>query len=290
MLMNGGMAGLLGPEHAGDPRAEVRARRPSAAGRSRCASGTGAASAGCCRGRRRRASGSASPRSITLAMFSRPCEILMLSTAVSIAGNVQRIFSTGTPTSNGVYRLGSNVSGAAMPPAIQSRMQRVGGRPRGAATGSSASRAGRRGSPAASVGERGGGHAAAGSRGVSQVSSRAMRDRADDVSPRRSWLVGSTRQRINWNSGSMNTAQSRSATPSSSAASPSIAGAVARSPVGRPAGTAPRVDSQSISASGSVRAVALRSVRGAAVERRRQNRGRWTGRAPAASSDARAAW
>ncbi len=49
--------------------------------------------------------------------------ILMLSTTVSIAGNVQRIFSTGTPTSNGAYRFGSNVSGAAMPPAIQSRMQ-----------------------------------------------------------------------------------------------------------------------------------------------------------------------
>ena len=46
----------------------------------------------------------------------------MLSTTVSIAGKVQRIFSDGTPTSNGVYRFGSNVSGAAMPPAIQSRM------------------------------------------------------------------------------------------------------------------------------------------------------------------------
>ena len=41
-------------------------------------------------------------RSSTFAMFSRPCVILMLSTAVSMAGNVQRIFSDGTPTSNGV--------------------------------------------------------------------------------------------------------------------------------------------------------------------------------------------
>ena len=51
------------------------------------------------------------PRSMTLAMFSSPWVILMLSTTVSIAGNVDRIFSTGTPISNGVYRFGSNVSG-----------------------------------------------------------------------------------------------------------------------------------------------------------------------------------
>ena len=35
-------------------------------------------------------------------MFSSPAEILMLSTAVSMAGNVQRIFSDGTPISKGV--------------------------------------------------------------------------------------------------------------------------------------------------------------------------------------------
>ena len=36
----------------------------------------------------------------------------------SIDGNVQRIFSTGVPTSKGVYRFGANVSGAAIPAAI----------------------------------------------------------------------------------------------------------------------------------------------------------------------------
>jgi hypothetical protein len=41
-------------------------------------------------------------RSITLATFSSPCEILTWSTAVSMAGKVQRIFSEGTPTSKGV--------------------------------------------------------------------------------------------------------------------------------------------------------------------------------------------
>ena len=40
-------------------------------------------------------------RSITLAMFSSPSQILMLSTAVSMAGNVLITFSTGRPTSNG---------------------------------------------------------------------------------------------------------------------------------------------------------------------------------------------
>ena len=55
-------------------------------------------------------------------MFSSPCEILTPSTTVSIDGNVHRIFSDGTPTSNGVYRFGSNVSGDAMPPAIHNRM------------------------------------------------------------------------------------------------------------------------------------------------------------------------
>ena len=37
--------------------------------------------------------------SITPAMFSRPWQILILSTAVSIAGKVLMIFSTGVPTS-----------------------------------------------------------------------------------------------------------------------------------------------------------------------------------------------
>ena len=63
------------------------------------------------------------PRSITLAMFSSPAVNLMLSTTVSIAGNVLITRSTGRPFSNGTYRFGSNVSGPAMPPAIQSRMQ-----------------------------------------------------------------------------------------------------------------------------------------------------------------------
>ena len=40
------------------------------------------------------------PRSMTLATCSKPSVNLMLSTTVSIDGNVERILSTGTPTSN----------------------------------------------------------------------------------------------------------------------------------------------------------------------------------------------
>src|SRR5690606_37836426 len=61
-------------------------------------------------------------RSMTLAMFSSPSVILMLSTTVSIAGKVLSTLPTGSPGSKGTYRFGSNVSGAAMPPAIQSTM------------------------------------------------------------------------------------------------------------------------------------------------------------------------
>src|SRR6185436_5876246 len=61
-------------------------------------------------------------RSITFARFSSPAEILMLSTAVSIAGNVLRTFFDSSPFSNAVYRFGSNVSVCAIPPAIQSTM------------------------------------------------------------------------------------------------------------------------------------------------------------------------
>ncbi len=62
------------------------------------------------------------PLSMTLPICSRPLVNLMLSTAVGMLGNVLRTFSTGTPGSNGVKRLGSNVSVCAMPPAIQSTM------------------------------------------------------------------------------------------------------------------------------------------------------------------------
>src|ERR1035438_3113375 len=63
------------------------------------------------------------PRSMILAMRSRPAEILILSTAVSIAGNVLSTRFDSMPGSYGVYCLGSNVSVWAMPPAIQSRMR-----------------------------------------------------------------------------------------------------------------------------------------------------------------------
>ena len=99
------MAGLFGPRTWAihEPRC---GRPPSAAARSRCASDTGAASAGCCPGRRRRASGSACRGPCTLAMCSSPCEILMLSTTVSMAGNVQRIFSDGHADLEGRVALG----------------------------------------------------------------------------------------------------------------------------------------------------------------------------------------
>src|SRR5262245_26630174 len=60
------------------------------------------------------------PRSMTRATRSRPCEILMWSTAVSMAGNVLSTCSVRTPGSNGVYFFGSHVSVCAIPPAIQS--------------------------------------------------------------------------------------------------------------------------------------------------------------------------
>src|SRR5580693_3470097 len=62
------------------------------------------------------------PRSMILAILSRPCEILMLSTTVSMLGKVLRTLSEARPVSYGVYFLGSNVSVCAMPPAIQSRI------------------------------------------------------------------------------------------------------------------------------------------------------------------------
>src|SRR5438552_1762944 len=46
----------------------------------------------------------------------------MLSTAVSMLGNVLNTFSVRTPGSKGVYLLGSNVSVCAIPPAIQRTM------------------------------------------------------------------------------------------------------------------------------------------------------------------------
>ena len=63
------------------------------------------------------------PRSITWAIFSRPLEIFIPSTFVSIAGKVLRILLTSSPFSKGRYLLGSKVSGAAIPPAIQIRIQ-----------------------------------------------------------------------------------------------------------------------------------------------------------------------
>ena len=62
------------------------------------------------------------PRSMTRATRSRPCEILMLSTAVSMLGNVLSTRSVRTPGSNGVYRFGSQVSVCAIPPAIHNTM------------------------------------------------------------------------------------------------------------------------------------------------------------------------
>src|SRR5262245_55534564 len=46
----------------------------------------------------------------------------MLSTVVSIDGNVLRTRFDSRPFSNGVYALGSNVSVCAIPPAIHKRM------------------------------------------------------------------------------------------------------------------------------------------------------------------------
>ena len=62
------------------------------------------------------------PRSITRATRSSPWEILMWSTAVSMAGNVLNMRSVRTPGSNGVYRFGSQVSVCAIPPAIHNTM------------------------------------------------------------------------------------------------------------------------------------------------------------------------
>ena len=61
-------------------------------------------------------------RSRTLAISGRPSQIWTPSIAVGIAGNVLITSATASPGSNGLYFLGSNVSGAAMPPAIQSTM------------------------------------------------------------------------------------------------------------------------------------------------------------------------
>ena len=101
MLMNGGITGLIGPEHAGHPRADVR------------------------RGHRLRRHVARvpmilMPRMQNVAQVGQhvranqraavhhagrcapaPGVILMLSTTVSIAGNVLITFSTGSPTSNG---------------------------------------------------------------------------------------------------------------------------------------------------------------------------------------------
>src|SRR5438128_1815486 len=61
-------------------------------------------------------------RSMSRATFSRPCVSLMLSTTVSICGNVLNTCSRFSPRSNGVKRFGSKVSVDAMPPAIQRTM------------------------------------------------------------------------------------------------------------------------------------------------------------------------
>ena len=92
---------IFWPEHFRDPCRPSAARRPFAAAHSLCANDIDGASEGYGRGRAGHASGRASPRSITWAMFSRPADILMLSTGVSIAGNVLITFCTGRPTSNG---------------------------------------------------------------------------------------------------------------------------------------------------------------------------------------------
>src|SRR5438874_4662641 len=52
-------------------------------------------------------------------MFSNPSVSLMLSTTVSICGNVLSTCSGFNPRSNGTYRFGSKVSVCAIPPAIQ---------------------------------------------------------------------------------------------------------------------------------------------------------------------------
>ena len=62
------------------------------------------------------------PRSMTLAMRSRPWDSLMLSTFVSIDGNVLRTPFDSTPGVKGVYFFGSKVSVCAIPPAIQRTM------------------------------------------------------------------------------------------------------------------------------------------------------------------------
>ena len=102
MLMNGGIAGLRGPStraiHGADVRAGDRLRRHVAGvpvvlvPRVQDVPEVGQH----VRADQRRRDPSPS------ATFSRPWQILMLSTAVSIAGNVLRTFSTGRPTSNGV--------------------------------------------------------------------------------------------------------------------------------------------------------------------------------------------
>ena len=156
------------------------------------------------------------PRSSTLATCSSPCEILTPSTAVSIAGKVQRIFSEGTPTSNGVYRLGSNVSGAAMPPASQSRMivSAVGS---GCLTGSAPRTS--RGSPAA--------RAASAAAFMPRRKSRRVQVSSSQGIAR--LHLASPPHRISWNSGSTNTTQSRSARPSGVGGEPTSSRAAASS-------------------------------------------------------------
>src|SRR5688572_21652381 len=82
-------------------------------------------------------------------MFSSPLLILMLSTTVSIDGNVLSTRFDSNPGSNGVYCFGSNVSVCAIPPAIHRTMtvSHVG---LIASFGSSTAQSGR-GSPAASA-------------------------------------------------------------------------------------------------------------------------------------------
>src|SRR5438045_1178509 len=58
-------------------------------------------------------------RSITRAIFSSPCDNLILSTTESIVGNVDNTAFDSSPGRNSVNFFGSNVSVCAIPPAIQ---------------------------------------------------------------------------------------------------------------------------------------------------------------------------
>ena len=61
-------------------------------------------------------------RSSTAAISGRPSQIRTPSIAVGIDGKVLITSATASPGSNGLYFFGSNVSGAAIPPAIQRTM------------------------------------------------------------------------------------------------------------------------------------------------------------------------